>query len=65
MNFIFLLFMEVWMQWSLCQVNVTYFVRDPLRSYLHEHQKNEIYFLTQTIKILDPIYIRSELKCMN
>ena len=24
---------------------VTYFARDPLRSYFHEPQKNEIYFL--------------------
>ena len=27
---------------------VTYFSRDPLRSYFHEPQKNEIYFLNES-----------------
>ena len=46
MNFIFLRFMEVWTQRVPCKVlGVTYFARDPLRSYFHEPQKNEIYFL--------------------
>ena len=31
-----------------CKVNdVTYFARDPLRSYFDEPQKNEIYFLKE------------------
>ena len=50
MNFIFLLFIEVWTQWVLCKINVTgvtYFARDPLRSYFDEQQKNEIYFLNK------------------
>ena len=28
-------------------LGVTYFARDPLRSYFHEPQKNEIYFLNE------------------
>ena len=37
--------MEVWTQ--RVPSGVTYFARDPLRSYLHEPQKNEIYFLCE------------------
>ena len=49
MNFIYLRFMER-TQWVMCKVNVTpsgaiYFACGPLRSYFHEPQKNEIYFL--------------------
>ena len=35
------------MQWVPCKVNVTpfYFARSPLRSYFHDPQKNEVYFL--------------------
>ena len=40
---IFLLFIEVWTQWVLCNVNVR--ARDPLRSYFDEQLNNEIYFL--------------------
>ena len=58
----FLRFIDVWTQWVPCKVNVTpwiptkltwrrsgvtYFARDPLRSYFDEPQKNEIYFLTE------------------
>ena len=66
MSFFFLRFMELWTQRVLCKVNVTpYFARDPLCSYFHEPQKNEIYFLTQTFKMMligsarpcDPILI--------
>ena len=42
--------MEVWTQRVPCKVNVkgvTYFARNPLRSYFHEPQKNEIYFLNK------------------
>ena len=47
MVFIFLRFMEVWTQRDPCKLNATptYLARDPLRSYFHELQKNEIYFL--------------------
>ena len=35
-----------------CKVKVvTYFARDPLRSYFHEPQKNEIYFLNKSHRI--------------
>ena len=52
MNFIFLRFMEVWTQRVPCKVKVvTYFARDPLRSYFHEPQKNEIYFLNKSDRI--------------
>ena len=39
--------MEVWKQRVPCKVNVTpeYFARDPLRSYFHEPQKNDFFFL--------------------
>ena len=40
------------MQWVLRKVTVkgvTYFARDPLLSYFHEPQKNEIYFLNDTL----------------
>ena len=51
MNFIFLV-MEVWTQQVPCKVNglplgVIYFACDLLRSYFHEPQKNEIYFLNE------------------
>ena len=50
MNFIFLRrVMEVWMQWVPCKV---YFAQDPLRSYVHDPQKNEIYFLTVDVLAL-------------
>ena len=45
------MFIEVWTQYVPCKVNVTpilgvtYFARDPLRSYFDEPQKNEIHFL--------------------
>ena len=59
MNFIFLLLIEVWTQWVLCNVNmtpgVTYFARDPLRSYFDEQQRNEIYFLLSA-SIYVPLY---------
>ena len=60
MNFIFLLFIEVCTQWVLCKINmtpgVTYFARDPLRSYFDEQQKNEIHFLL-TASIDVPLYM--------
>ena len=47
MNFIFLRVMEVWMQWGMCKVSDDVnFARDSLRSYFHDSQKNEIYFLS-------------------
>ena len=45
MDFIFLRVMEIWTQWVPCKVDVTYFAHAPLRSYFHDPQKNEIYFL--------------------
>ena len=50
------MFMEVWMQWVPCKVNLTllgfiYFACDLLRSYFHEPQKNEIYFLLFTFLV--------------
>ena len=47
--------MEVRTQRVPCNVYVTpfgatYFARDPLRSYFHEPQKNEIYVLNETEK---------------
>ena len=52
MNFIFLRFMEVSTQRVPCKVKVvTYFARDPLRSYFLETQKNEIYFLNKSHRI--------------
>ena len=52
MNFIFLKFIEVWTQRVPCKVKVdTYFARDPLRSYIHEPQKNEISFLNKSHRI--------------
>ena len=34
---------------GLVHLGVTYFARDPLHSYVHEQQKNEIYFLNNVI----------------
>ena len=42
-NFIFLRFMEVWTQQIICKVSDAW--RDPLHSYFHEPQKNEIHLL--------------------
>ena len=52
MNFIVLRFMEYERNGSRAKLTwrplgVTYFARDPLRSYFHEPQKNEIYFLNR------------------
>ena len=45
-NFIFLKFMKVWTQRVTCKVSYRVnFARDPLRSYFHEPQKNEIHLL--------------------
>ena len=50
MNFIFLRFMKYERNGSRGKLTwrplgITYFARNPLRSYFHEPQKNEIYFL--------------------
>ena len=51
MNFIFLLFLEVCMQWVLCKVNVTPFWRQLLCTrpiaFIDEQQKHEIYLLNE------------------
>ena len=37
--------MKVWTQRVPCPSDIIYFARDSLRSYFHETQQNEIYFL--------------------
>ena len=49
MNFIFLTFIEVWMQWVSCKVNLTPFRRHLLCMWAIACQKNEIYFLIENL----------------
>ena len=48
---------------------ITYFACDPLHSYFHEPQKNEIYFLNLTMskkmKFISYIYIILGIICIN